>query len=52
MPMFQDLGIDGENGEVESNDPIPIQNVNGNILKKVGVFLHSSLICPFPMFLG
>ncbi|VDD92483.1 unnamed protein product [Enterobius vermicularis] len=33
--MLQDLGMTGENGEVELGEAVPLQNVNGNILKKV-----------------
>lgn len=31
---FLDLGMTGENGEVELGEAVPLQNVNGNILKK------------------
>uniref|UniRef100_A0A0N5AU78 Skp1-related protein n=1 Tax=Syphacia muris TaxID=451379 RepID=A0A0N5AU78_9BILA len=33
--MLQDLGMNGELGAGELQEPVPLQNVNGNILKKV-----------------
>lgn len=33
--MLQDLGMTGEGGEIELNEPVPLPNVTGNILKKV-----------------
>ncbi|CAJ0928517.1 unnamed protein product, partial [Mesorhabditis belari] len=33
--LLQDLGMDGDGVETENADPIPLQNVNSAILKKV-----------------